>query len=490
VPAHNYVWSWEPKKDWTAVYAGSAEIYRYFKEFSSKYNLNHYIKASHEVAEARWNEELGQWEVKIKDLSNGTVLDKSCDILINGSGILNNWKWPSIPGLKDFKGQLLHSAHYDQSVDLTGKHIGLIGNGSVLVINEIHKKFLTHTDHRSSGIQILPTVHNTAKAITTFIRTPTWIAPIQGLDQHVFSQEELDQFANVPGHLLNHRKEIETGVNSIYPMFLNGSKMQELTKKRVGKQMRSRLPSINLQQDLIPEWSFGCRRMTPGINYLETLEADNVEVVFGGIETITENGCVAGGKEYPVDILICATGFDTSFKPRFSIIGKDGKDLRDIWSTEAHSYMGVAAPAQPNYLHFLGPNCPIGSGPLVGAIGTLSLLMICPIGLTLLQRRKPTTCFAGATAGKLKISTPSPPSKSRSTTSLHAQISSCVTPSGRVLVEAGTKTTLSMAVSRLFGREALCIMSRQCSTCVLMTGTLNTKATALTGLEMASVRRS
>jgi cation diffusion facilitator CzcD-associated flavoprotein CzcO len=272
---------------------------------------------------------------------------------VNASGILNNWKWPSIPGLQSFKGQLLHSAHYDESADLTGKRVGLIGNGS-------------------SGIQILPAIYPKVKAVTTFLRSPTWVAPIQGLDQHVYTQQELDDFANRPGYLLNHRKSIETVVNSIYPMFLSGSKMQEATKKAVGKQMKDRLLDQKLQDQMIPEWGFGCRRMTPGIMYLETLQKPNVEVVYGEISRLSENGLVCeSGKEYPVDVLICATGFDTSFKPRFPIYGKGGENLQKLWGAPAaaHSYMGIAAPSQPNYLHFLGPNCPIGSGPLVGAIG-------------------------------------------------------------------------------------------------------------------------
>ncbi|KAF2801811.1 FAD/NAD(P)-binding domain-containing protein [Mytilinidion resinicola] len=352
VPGHNYVWSWEQKKDWSAVYVGSKEIFKYFKDFAAKYNLGRYINVSHEVIEARWEEAEGLWNVRVKDHTTGSILEESCDILINASGILNNWKWPSIPGLQSFKGQILHSAHYDESIDLAGKTVGLIGNGS-------------------SGIQILPAIYPKVKSVTTFLRSPTWVAPIQGLDQHVYTKEELDDFANRPGHLLKQRKDIESTVNSIYPMFLNGSKMQETTKKRVGFQMRTRLAGQKLQEKLIPEWGFGCRRMTPGIMYLETLQKPKVEVIYGEIAEINEKAAVCdNGKEYEMDVLICATGFDTSFKPRFPIYGKNGKNLQDLWGSaaEAHSYMGVGAPEQPNYLHFLGPNCPIGSGPLVGAI--------------------------------------------------------------------------------------------------------------------------
>lgn len=199
------------------------------------------------------------------------------------------------------------------------------------------------------------------------------MTPLKGFEQHSYTKQEQEEFATKPGVLLNWRKQTESNVNNIYTMFLNGSKLQETTKRRVDMQMRAKLLRPDLREKLIPKWDFGCRRMTPGIDYLETLQADNVEVAFGDIDRVTADGCVVGDKEHPLDVLICATGFDVSFKPRFPIIGLDGQNLQDLWGKEAHSYLGVAAPAQPNYLHFLGPNCPIGSGPLVGAIGTYLL---------------------------------------------------------------------------------------------------------------------
>lgn len=105
------------------------------------------------------------------------------------------------------------------------------------------------------------------------------------------------------------------------------------------------------------------------MGYLEALGKPNVETVYGEINSISENGCVCDdGKEYPVDVLICATGFNTSFKPRFPVINPAGENLQDVWAKEPRSYLGVAAADFPNYLIFLGPNCPIGNGPVLSAI--------------------------------------------------------------------------------------------------------------------------
>ena len=221
----------------------------------------------------------------------------------------------------------------------------------------------------SSGIQILPAIQPKVKQLITFIREPTWVSPIQGLEQHVYSQVELTAFANKPGELTKYRKLNETGLNGIFSMFLKDTKSQSDTRAMMTEQMKEKLNNEELAKKLIPEWGPGCRRLTPGINYLETMSKENVKVVYGEIEKITERGCVCDdGNEYPLDVLICATGFDVSFRPRFPI-KFDGGDLRELWAKEAKGYLGTAAPDVPNYFIFLGPNCPIGNGPVLSAIG-------------------------------------------------------------------------------------------------------------------------
>jgi cation diffusion facilitator CzcD-associated flavoprotein CzcO len=129
IPAHTYTWSFEPKTDWSAVYASSGEIYKYFNDFADKYNLRQYVKLKHQITGAHWNNELGGYDITVRDLTLDKEIHTRCDILINATGILNNWRWPAIPGLENYKGKLLHTAAWDDTVDLTGKHVGLIGNG-------------------------------------------------------------------------------------------------------------------------------------------------------------------------------------------------------------------------------------------------------------------------------------------------------------------------------------------------------------------------
>ena len=190
------------------------------------------------------------------------------------------------------------------------------------------------------------------------------------MGQHYYTKEEINEFATKPGVLISVRKANESGLNSMFGLYIQDTAIQRDMKQNMINQMQEKLQDKDLESKLIPQWGVGCRRLTPGINYLETLHKDNVKVVYGEINQITERGCKCDdGNEYPVDILICATGFDTSFRPRFPLHGFNGKNLQDEWAKEPKSYLGIAAPGFPNYLIFLGPNCPIGNGPVLSAIG-------------------------------------------------------------------------------------------------------------------------
>ena len=101
---------------------------------------------------------------------------------------------------------------------------------------------------------------------------------------------------------------------------------------------------------LVPQFPVGCRRITPGVGYLPALHKGNVEVVTEAIEQVVANGLkTSSGKTYEVDAIICATGFDVGFIPRFPLVGRNG-NLQDEWSQEFPSaYMSCAVPKLPNY---------------------------------------------------------------------------------------------------------------------------------------------
>jgi hypothetical protein len=119
------------------------EIERYLLGFQEKYGLADSIQLNSRVISAIWHEERGEYDVEV-ETPEGMSKD-TCHVLINATGVLNKWKCrrqtppilqsqisfsgPKIPGLHSFKGHLLHSAHWDQSVEYKGKRVVVLGTG-------------------------------------------------------------------------------------------------------------------------------------------------------------------------------------------------------------------------------------------------------------------------------------------------------------------------------------------------------------------------
>lgn len=136
VPAHTYQFSWEPNKRWTKFYAPAAEIRQYLNDVVDKHGLQKYMHFNHRAISATWHEGSSTWRVELETMDssgNLTVVSRECDVLVKGLGTLNNWKYPDIEGLSTFAGKIMHTANWDQTVDLTGKRIAVIGNGASAV---------------------------------------------------------------------------------------------------------------------------------------------------------------------------------------------------------------------------------------------------------------------------------------------------------------------------------------------------------------------
>jgi cation diffusion facilitator CzcD-associated flavoprotein CzcO len=192
------------------------------------------------VVHAEWNEDMGKWQLKMETKSG--IVEDECDVLVSAVGFLSKWKWPDIPGLHDFKGQLMHSASWDNSFESKDKKIGVIGNGS-------------------SAIQIIPQVVQEAKYLANFIRNPTYITPglgsgaIGGKTQYYYTEEEKKNFRDHPEQLNQYRKKIQAASNRAFDMFVKGSEAQEQGKKATQDQMREKLGGDNvLAAKLTPDY--------------------------------------------------------------------------------------------------------------------------------------------------------------------------------------------------------------------------------------------
>ncbi|KAF2239816.1 FAD/NAD(P)-binding domain-containing protein [Viridothelium virens] len=363
VPAHAYAYTFEPNPDYSRYYIGSVEIHNYLKAVAKKHALGKYIRYHHKLNSAIWNEYRGVWELEFEvstpeNPQHTTIFKRDCAVLINACGLLNNWKWPIIPGLNDFKGHLCHSARWDRDYDFYGKKVAIIGSGS-------------------SAIQIVPELQRIAQHLSAFIRSPTWIAPSQGFVDpktegplnFFYTDEDKKKFREDPDYFLAYRKSIESDMNRTFGTFMKGSEKQKGALEEFAKMMKSRLGgNEELSELLTPKWGVGCRRLTPGQNFLESLIKENVTVVKDEIERIEEKSLVtADGKLHEVDAIVCATGFDTTYKPRFKLVGRQQAPLSELWAdtNDIEAYLAVAIPDFPNYFMFNGPNAPISNGTLI-----------------------------------------------------------------------------------------------------------------------------
>jgi len=80
----------------------------------------------------------------------------------------------------------------------------------------------------------------------------------------------------------------------------------------------------------------------------------------GPIEEITPNGIRAGAKEYPLDIIVIANGFDALTGPlkNLGIKGRGGRTLTQEWEDGPQSYLGLSVAGFPNLFTITGPQSP------------------------------------------------------------------------------------------------------------------------------------
>ncbi|CAG8063401.1 unnamed protein product [Penicillium nalgiovense] len=368
VPSHIYAFPFDPNPDWGHYYSSGAEIQEYIQKTVKKWGLDRDVQLNSKVVGLYWLEHLAQWKVTVEQ--NGLQRDEYADVVISAQGFLNSWKWPDIPGLHDFKGHKVHSASWDHAYDYSHKRIGIIGNGS-------------------SAIQILPQLAKLeGTEIISFQRSPTWVVsrtdpgkllgrPNSGSNP-AYTEEERKRFLEEPEAHHKYRKSLIHAFNKGFSMYLKNSQENIAAQEFAARQMAEKLQhDPELCAKLIPNWEVGCRRITPGAGYLESFLQPNVQLKQSSIAEITEDSVITtDGVKYPVDVVVCATGFDVSHCPYYPVSGRDGVSLADKWADEPESYLSLACPGMPNYFIFTGPNAVVGHGSLIEALGWTADYMI------------------------------------------------------------------------------------------------------------------
>ncbi|KAH8888551.1 FAD/NAD(P)-binding domain-containing protein [Thozetella sp. PMI_491] len=351
IPSHVYQATFSPNLNWTDQFSPGVEIRDYWQTQARKYDVYKYAKFGQKVEDAAWDAQQGVWNLIVQNVKTGEKVVEPADFVITAVGRFNAWKLPDYPGIDEYKGILRHASHWDPSFDVAGKKVAVIGNGA-------------------SGLQLVANLQKQVERLDHYVRNRTWIATSWAGDERTFgpqpyTEEQKKSFEN-PDAYLAFRKELENKYWHRFGTFFKGTKENAELRERFVEIMKKRVAKKpEILQDIIPDFSPNCRRLTPGPGYLEAITEDNVDYIRSPIKRFTETGIeTVDGVHRKIDAVFCATGANVDMVPAFPIRAH-GKDLRDLWKHDGeygfpYTYLGLATPGFPN-LVFLGG--PFGSGP-------------------------------------------------------------------------------------------------------------------------------
>lgn len=183
-----------------------------------------------------------------------------------------------------------------------------------------------------------------------------------------YTEEEKTLWENDREAYLQYRRGIEYDINNKFNVIFKDSELQAETRLRVEEAMKKRLQGKPEIFDILqPKYSPYCKRMSPGPGYLEALASPKVDTITCGIDRIDEHGVITtDGVRHNADVIICATGFQTSPANRsFPIYGKSGINLRKRFEGRPETYLSVCTDGFPNFFQSMGPNSMPGAGSLL-----------------------------------------------------------------------------------------------------------------------------
>jgi len=349
-------------------YSRAPEILTHSRAIGRHFDLYRNACFQTEVTELRWDEAAQRWIVKT---NRGDAMRARFVVMANGP--LHRPKLPGIPGVESFKRHSFHTSRWDY--DYTGgtsdggldklkdKVVGVIGTGATAV---------QCVPHLAAGAKQLYVFQRTPSSIDVRANKPTdpdWAASLKpGWQQHRMNnfnslvsgvptgEEDLvnDGWTDIIGNLLVLMRK---GQGTASPEALADT--IQLADFQKMEQIRARADQVvkdKATADALKPWyNQFCKRPCFHDEYLDAFNRPNVTLVDTagrGVERITETGVVANGREYEVDCLIYATGFEvgTSYTRRsgYEVYGKGGLSLTEKWRDGASTLHGMLTRGFPN----------------------------------------------------------------------------------------------------------------------------------------------
>ena len=354
---------------WTERFATQPEILRYLEHVADRFDLRRDIRFGTTVTEAAFDEAAGCWRIATDD---GARL--SATYCIMATGCLSAVNRPEFDGLDRFAGEWYHTGAWPhEGVSFAGKRVGIVGTGS-------------------SAIQSIPLIAAEASHLTVFQRQANYTVPARNapLDAGVYADiraqygELRQQAKQTPTGCWWHvnpatademspsarRRELEarweTGGLCMYSVFkdvLMNDEANEIAAAFIREKIRGLVHAPQVAALLSPHSFVGCKRICLDTDYFATFNRPNVTLVDisdAPVEEITRAGLRTGGREYELDTIVFAIGYDAMTGPllRIDIRGAGGQTLKAKWADGPRTYLGLLVEGFPNLFTITGPSSP------------------------------------------------------------------------------------------------------------------------------------
>ncbi|HMA88137.1 MAG TPA: NAD(P)/FAD-dependent oxidoreductase [Burkholderiales bacterium] len=356
---------------WSERFAAQPEILRYADHVADRFGLRRDIQLNTRVVAAHFDESARRWTVRTAD-----GVEATARFLVMATGCLSVPNRPRLPGLDVFRGAVYHTGAWPHDkVDFRGLRVGVIGTGS-------------------SAVQSIPLIAEEALSLVVFQRTATYSVPARNapLDPAYEAHVKADyasfraRNSQMPNAFGSNLPRNEASALAATPqerrrafeerwrhggLFLLGAfgdlildaRANETAAEFVRDKIRAAVRDPALAERLLPRQRIGCKRLCLDSGYYETYNRDNVELVDvneAPIEGATPRGLRAGGRDYALDAIVFATGFDamTGALARIDIRGRGARALSEAWAGGPRSYLGLAVAGFPNLFTITGPGSP------------------------------------------------------------------------------------------------------------------------------------
>jgi cation diffusion facilitator CzcD-associated flavoprotein CzcO len=353
---------------WKERFSGQPENLRYLNFVADKFGLRRFMQFNCRVDAAHYDEAANLWRLALAD---GRTL--TCRFVVMALGLLSIPTLPRLEGMDTFKGRSFHTFHWPhEPVDLAGKKVAVIGTGA-------------------TGIQVIGEIADKVGELVVFQRRPNWSAPLNNSeisnDEMADIRARYDEiFATclrTPGgfeHEPDRRGFFEVSreerlalwdrlydgpgfgiwLANFREIFTNEEANAEFSEY-IAERIRRRVKDPATAEKLIPrDHGFGVQRVPMETRYFEPYNRDNVSLVDISetpIERVTETGLRTSARDYELDIIVYATGFDaiTGAFDHIDIRGTGGVTLREKWADGPSTFLGMMIHGFPNLLMPAGP---------------------------------------------------------------------------------------------------------------------------------------